>query len=100
MRRKIRLDWTGLPPGELMTMATDFALDIENAFSIGPASVDSERPGRSGAAMPIAPESFSTGTTVLRLNQPKHMLSNPFAGAPRRERQREGIGHVEPMAKA
>ena len=46
MRRKIRCDCTGEPPGELMTIATAGAPFTAKARSSGPASVDSVTPGR------------------------------------------------------
>ena len=69
MRLKIRCDCTGEPPGELITTATVGSLDRAKAFSIGPATVDSDKPGRSGVTMPIGPEKRSTGTTGPRLKK-------------------------------
>src|SRR5687768_10631285 len=66
MRRKMRLDCTGEPPGELTVTATEGVLARPNAFSSGPARAAIERPGRSGVTMPIAPEMRSTGTTGPR----------------------------------
>src|SRR6476620_11140917 len=67
MRRKIRLDCTGDPPGELITTATAGNFDIVNARSIAPAAVVSDSPGRSGVTMPMGPDSLNTGTTGARL---------------------------------
>jgi hypothetical protein len=52
-----------------MTIATVGNYDIEKAFSIGPATELSARPGRSGVAIPIGPEKRSTGTTGPRLKK-------------------------------
>src|SRR5258706_1354341 len=67
MRLKMRFDCTGEPPGELMTIATLGSFDIVKARSMAPAAVASERPGRSGVAMPIGPDRRKTGTTGRRL---------------------------------
>jgi len=42
---------------------------IEKAFSIAEALVESERPGRSGVIMPIAPLNLSTGIKGPRCTQ-------------------------------
>ena len=64
MRRWIRCDCTGEPPGELIRSATALARRVVNAFSSGRATLASERPGRSGAESPIAPDRRTTGTTA------------------------------------
>ena len=66
----MRCDCTGDPPGELMQMATDGALESVKAFSMAAAAVAIDKPGRKGVAMPIGPEKRSTGTTGLRENNP------------------------------
>ena len=55
MRRKIRCDCAGEPPGELMISATARALRIEKARSSERAVEDSIRPGRSGVDTPMTP---------------------------------------------
>ena len=65
MRRWIRCDCTGEPPGELIASATAFAPRVVKAFSSGRAVLASVSPGRSGVESPIVPESRTTGTTAL-----------------------------------
>ena len=50
-------------------MATALAPRMEKALSIAAALVESDRPGRSGVTMPIAPLNLSTGTIGPRLVQ-------------------------------
>ena len=50
-------------------MATALAPRMEKAFSMAEALVESDRPGRSGVTMPIAPLNLSTGTTGPRFVQ-------------------------------
>ena len=64
MRRWIRCDCTGEPPGELISSATALARRIVNARSSGRATLASVSPGRSGVERPIAPDSRTTGTTA------------------------------------
>ena len=65
MRRKIRCDCAGEPPGELTISATARALRTENARSSVRAIEDNISPGRSGVETPITPESRTTGTTGM-----------------------------------
>jgi hypothetical protein len=65
MRRMIRCDCDGEPPGELITSATARALRVAKARSSDRAVVDSIRPGRSGDDTPITPVSRTTGTTGM-----------------------------------
>ena len=65
MRRKIRCDCEGEPPGELMISATARALRTEKARSSALATVDNSRPGRSGVTTPMTPASRTTGTTGM-----------------------------------
>src|SRR4051794_10150911 len=69
MRLKMRWDWTGDPPGELITIATLGSLEKLKALSIGPATDASASPGRRGVTMPIGPVKRSTGTTGPRLKR-------------------------------
>src|SRR6516225_3698939 len=65
IRWNSRCDWTGEPPGELITSATARALRIAKARSSGRATWASVRPGRNGVEKPITPESLTTGTTGM-----------------------------------
>ena len=65
MRRKIRCDCAGEPPGELMISATARALRVEKARSSERATVESISPGRSGVTTPMTPDSRTTGTTGI-----------------------------------
>ncbi len=65
MRRKIRCDCAGEPPGELTINATARALRTENARSSERAIVDNISPGRSGEVTPMTPDSRTTGTTGM-----------------------------------
>src|SRR5690606_17713340 len=67
MRLKIRLDWTGEPPGEFTITATLGTFDKLKALSRPLATEPIVRPGRSGVARPIGPEKRTTGTTGRRL---------------------------------
>jgi hypothetical protein len=61
MRLKIRCDWAADPPGELMTSATAFAPDTENARSSSGATLDMASPCLNGTTAPMAPERRTTG---------------------------------------
>ena len=65
MRRKIRCDCAGEPPGELIDSATARALRRPKARSSVRAAVASISPGRSGVDTPITPVSRTTGTTGM-----------------------------------
>ena len=65
MRRKIRCDCDGEPPGELMISATARALRTEKARSSERATVDSMMPGLSGVTTPITPDKRTTGTAGM-----------------------------------
>ena len=65
MRRKIRCDCDGEPPGELIMIATARALRTEKARSSVLAVVASIRPGRSGDETPMTPDRRTTGTTGM-----------------------------------
>ena len=65
MRRKIRCDCDGEPPGELMISATARALRVAKARSSERAVLDSISPGRNGVVTPMTPVSRTTGTTGM-----------------------------------
>ena len=65
MRRKIRCDCAGDPPGELTISATARALRVANARSSERATPDIISPGRSGVLTPMTPDSRTTGTTGM-----------------------------------
>ena len=87
MRRWIRCDCTGEPPGELISSATALARRVVNAFSSGRATLASVRPGRSGVERPIAPDSRTTGTTAP---PPRMRFGSQRAHAPRAGRPASG----------
>src|SRR5689334_3375902 len=63
MRRMIRCDCTGAPPGELITRATALARLTPKALSMAAAAFTRLSPARSGDTAPITPASLRTGTT-------------------------------------
>ena len=65
MRLKMRCDWDGEPPGELMIKATARAWGIAKARSNDLAMVESSNPGRSGVTTPMTPARRTTGTTGM-----------------------------------
>ncbi len=65
MRRKIKCDCAGEPPGELTISATARALRTEKARSSERAADDSISPGRNGELTPMTPASRTTGTTGM-----------------------------------
>ncbi len=68
MRRKMRLDCTGEPPGELITTATDGARERLKAFSIGTGERREGNAGPERRGHADGPDSLKTGTTVPREN--------------------------------
>ena len=88
MRRKIRCDCAGEPPGELTISATARALRVANARSSERAMPEIISPGRSGVLTPMTPDSRTTGTTG--------MSARKRAGnerAQKLERALEDVGH-------
>ena len=69
MRRKIRCDCAGEPPGELMMSATAAALRTANSRSSARAMPAMLSPGRSGVEKPMTPVRRSTGTTGRSLRK-------------------------------
>ena len=86
MRRKIRCDCAGDPPGELMASATAAALRTAKTRSSVRATPAIVRPGRSGVEKPMTPVSRTTGTTGTIAAE---ALRNEFAK--RRQGARAGL---------
>src|SRR5215510_14725618 len=65
IRRKMRCDCDGEPPGELMTKASARVRGIAKARSNDLAIVESSSPGRRGVTTPMTPARRTTGTTGM-----------------------------------